>query len=305
MKKLTSITLLLFISAYSFANEKTENIKTATVYTAGSDSAHGKPHGYVVLLTSGPGLMLYHSTAGILNISFPYSVINSSGVILQNVFQSSKSNIFSYYSPIISFLGCEFGTPKAFFTIGINTSISYSGFNYEFGYGYNLYYKNRKLYTSKTKQSNTLVIKPSLNFSYYQLQTGLGVINNFNTNLYIFGGYANSTYQTTYKGTTTTHTASVVNVDFYQMDYAFSPKISISNNPYSHVLNWEITCGYIIPLSENGGLSVYQVGTDGDQYSFTGNKLTPLNLPGIHALFNTTTITNSPYTFRSLFLGAT
>jgi hypothetical protein len=195
----------------------------------------------------------------------------------------------------------EAGGPKFFWNFSGGDNTESGTATLLTGIGCNFYLTHWHLFLSKLKQPNGIIIKPSFNLAYYGFVTNLGNINNNGNTVYIFGNTALPTFTTTSKNVVTTHTSDHLNAVFKQNDYGISPKISISSNHFKRKLHWEINIAYFIPFSEDGGVRLEQISTDGTTTLFAGYVHDLVN--PISATFNNNPITKSPFTFHNLYIG--
>src|ERR1035437_6038006 len=260
----------------------------------------------------GAGELFFPRTNGQLQVCFPYTSTDQAGNTTKNIFTSTAINSYAKRQVMGGF-NLELGTVRNFIEARFYTANNSA--NVSAGYGYNLYFdlfKNEK----RSQKEKTFVIKYSINidFSNYTNWDGrgnatdynyLGSIDNENKTINLLGFTSNPTY-TYYDGfpyyTRTPHVVNTKNIIIFytQNDWVVIPKISLTNNPYKHLLHCEVEVEYFLPLREKGGIQLFQNGTNAMTSGVLG-----LNESSYTTTFNNKVITSNPYKFHGFFIGLT
>jgi hypothetical protein len=245
---------------------------------------------YVVTALSGVGV-LHSPSNGQLNVSFPYTVDGT-----DSVFHSGNIGPYASSKVFILPFGFEIGNLRQFMDANFAFSVIGKwtrGFNLSLGYGRNFYLGGHRDPTA----GKGLVVKPSISLVYtkdngYNSDALFGSIDNTDKTITVFDKVANPTFDETSTTTddqgnstttTTTYNANSLNVAYVQREFAFMPRLTISNNQYRKGPHLELTIGYNISVA----------------------SLIDLGHEGVTATYNGRQITSAPFSFSGLYLGLT
>ncbi len=263
-----------------------------------------REHYFYYTLTPGTGIstLLTHRNDGILNISFPYMVNGMSGY----TFNSGDQRPYAPSRVLVVPVGVEFGTWNQFVDINLEWSVIGTwaqGIGLSVGYGHNFYLGGH----SGDILKKALVLKPSINFVWIEdggnnSSAKFGSIDNTGNTIQALGYSAGPTYDVStdnydangdYIGSSTIwkQYASTLDIAYVQTQYVLRPEITLSNNQYRSILRWELSLGYDITLSERGGISFYQDGTNPVAH------LIGLDRSGLTATYNGQPIHSTPFHF--------
>ena len=255
-----------------------------------------------------------------LQISFPYTSTNQSGILTNYTFTSKQIEPFSNQLYSLD-MNWECGNLKHFFT---TQCLLVNGVtNISAGYGYNFYF-NRIKYNDNEKEGrynlnrlkqnqSEVMFKLSLNLVYNNFSgsgtDNLGNIDNENQTINILGIESDPTFTTEEKESkyskpkTVVHEAKSIDIGYDQNDWLIMPRIGISSNPMKHIFHWEFDLSYNFPFSEKEGLSLSRNDelSESDQLS---------GLISVKKGIYTTTlknkiITTNPYKFYDFSMGLT
>jgi len=250
---------------------------------------------------------------GVLGVSFPYSVTDSSGATTDHVFSGEKKDIYGSHKAYVAPILIELGHLHHFVNFGIaliaiKEELAPSAY---LTAGYGLIWFADPLRGSRRRfEDRRWGIKASLNLTYSADGPGtssavFGTIDNYHKTIYLLGEEADPTY-TTGDGTRRypykTHIAHTLRVSYSQRELSLLPRISFAANPYhghGHE-RYELIVGYTIPVIERGGLYFQQV-ADGDPKGIS--NAVNLNNEGIVASYDHRPIRSTPYHFGGLFTG--
>ena len=241
----------------------------------------------------GAGQLFSKNTPGLLQIKFPYTIIDQSGNTSSQTFISNSLSPSKKNRQIIS-LNLEIGGLKHAFNIQGGAD-SYSAAYFGFGYGYNIFIKF-------FNKSNNIIIQPSVNFCYGQFHGDLGSIDNENKDLKVLGSDANSTYILTWGKPQTPHTenAKTLDITYIQNFWTILPKLSFRNNHYKHTIHLEFDLGYYFPLYKKEGIELEQ----DNVHSITQTKITGFDTnSSLITTYNHKIVTSTPINFSGLYLG--
>ena len=268
------------------------------------------------IIQIGAGILPFaNNKDGLLGISFPYSVTDSSGTTIDTSFSKKTKPFSNSLLAAILPISVEFGTEKIFgsvqFIVIPTPNGSFIGLTG--GYGRNFYYSGFDMHPSNAEKG-TLVLKPSLNISFRQYGYGLfsgnsnvlGEIDNSYKTINLLGHTIDPTFDVTNTDnntnvtTTTTYNATVLDLNYVHREWVLMPKIAIASNQYKHHFYWEVNLGYNIALSKKDGIGLIQSDDGGDS-----KRLAFINLYNKNTLvtYNNNVITKSPYNFSGLFFG--
>jgi hypothetical protein len=279
-----------------------------------ADSVYDKAHYHYFALTllSGTGFLLSGNDDDAINLSFPYSVINSSGSKSDSVFISKPIKPYRFPKVFLFPITAEIGGLRHFVNFGFSFPLvgnSTGGYNLFAGYGYT-FYVNGFGDRSRRPEQKAFLIKPSLALSYTQDNgfndpARMGTIDNSDKTILLFGQTASPSYSITTSygrsGTsTTTYSAKTLDISYAQYELAVMPKITITSNPYLNGIRWALTIGYNIPLNERGRIQLLQDDGDGNQKAISSPI--PLSDGRLLATYNNQPITAAPYRFSNYFL---
>jgi hypothetical protein len=259
-------------------------------------------------LTMGAAAQFFGHSNGLLSVSFPYVVTDSSGTSANNVFYAQKRKIYNgsklYWFPVL----VEIGRLHHFFDLGVSWSTVEgeftNGVDFTAGYGF-IWYVDGRHRSRGSAHPQRFAIKAALQVTYSTDASGssseeLGSIDNSNKTIYLLGHTAGPTFTTQASRSTPakTYEASTLIVAYSQREFSLLPRISIANNPYRSYLRWELMIGYNFPWYDRGGIFLQQ--QSNDEYQGLGGSVN-INNPAITASYNNRPITKAPYRFSGLY----
>jgi hypothetical protein len=259
-------------------------------------------------LGTGAAAQFFGHSNGLLSVSFPYVVTDSSGTSTNNVFYAQKRKIYNgsilYWFPFL----VEIGRLHHFFDVGMSSSMVEGdftgGFDFTAGYGY-IWYVDTRHRSRGEAHPRRFAIKASLQVTYATDASGssseqLGNIDNTNKTIYLLGHTAGPTFttQATRSSPAKTYEATSLIVSYSQREFSLLPRISIANNPYRSYLRWELMIGYNFPWYDRGGIFLQQ--QSNDEYQGLGGAVN-INNPAITASYNNKPITKAPYRFSGIY----
>ena len=259
-------------------------------------------------LSMGAAAQFFGHSNGLLSVSFPYVVTDSSGISTNNVFSAQKSKIYNglklYWFPIM----VEIGRLHHFLDVGVSWSTVEgeftNGVDFTAGYGF-IWYVDDRHRSRGSVHPQRFAIKAALQVTYSTDASGssseeLGSIDNTNKTVYLLGHTAGPTFttQATRSTPAKTYEASTLIVSYSQREFSLLPRISIANNPYRSYLRWELMIGYNFPWYDRGGIFLQQ--QSNDEYQGLGGAVN-INNPAITASYNNKPITKAPYRFGGLY----
>ena len=255
----------------------------------------------------GAEFQFFRPGEGPVDVSFPYSVTDASGVTNSFTFAGRKAGVYARESSYIVPIGMEFGSRHYFITCSIGSRIVQGRFlfgtQFEGGLGYFWFFDPARRIRDLSQKR--WVIKVSLNVnSISDGQNGkraiLGSIDNAGKTIHLLGINAGPTFIRTTRRNTTTYNVRQLDISYSQQEVSLLPKIGIANNPYHRSVRWELNIGYNFPLTDLPGLYLNQVATDGTQNALSG--VINIHRPGVVASYNGKPIGSAPFRFSGLFL---
>jgi hypothetical protein len=278
------------------------------------DSTHLRKHYRYssITLFSGAEMQFFGRRPGILSVSFPYSVTDSSGSTTDHVFSGENKDIYGSHKAYVLPIFIELGHLHHFVHFGLAFTVNQGGFTglpyLTAGYG-GLWYID-PWRRGRPFNNKRWVIKASLNLTYTadgpnSNSAVLGSIDNYNKTVDLLGEVAGPTFTTgggTGRGSTPrkTYIVQTLRVSYSQRELSLLPRISVALNPYSEYVRWELIAGYSIPVIERGGLYFQQVAAG---QSKGISSAVNINNSDISASYDHQTIRSTPYHFGGLFVG--
>jgi hypothetical protein len=266
-----------------------------------TDSVRREKNRHFILSWS-TGMLFIHKKPGRLGINFPY---NSSNLPSAGQFKSSLGNPFSQDLLLQDLLNVEFYSVhhSIDFHFGLLPNDDHRNSSYSAAYFIAGGYAHDFLLL------RCVLIKTGLDLSFYQFSRGLGSIDNRNADISVLGYDSGPSFMVTStvgrSSYTSTYTTDHLAVDFTQNVLALVPSIRITSST-SHRLYWAVQASWFLPLIDKGGLSLTQFDDAGNRHSFNSLfALIGLDQPGITATLNGRPVSDSPYSFGGLYLGAT
>jgi hypothetical protein len=306
--------LLLFSSCISYHAAAQATIKTPA-----------KKSRYLIFSTGG-STSLVAGNNGTLNVSFPYSVTDGTGVISTALLSKDivpfPAKQLNYITPF----DIELGTAKHFFAAQTSIALQNgSGINLSLGYGHNFYFDLFKGHsTDPTKAA--FVFKPSINIAFSQFgrgadrsvthTTSLGSIDNAGRSISLLGNVADSAFtiqRSISSGDDSDGTAETYNYDeqynaqtlyvnFIHRELIVMPKIAISNNQNTHWFHWELSLGYQLSISQNDGVGLVQSAITSTKRNRVGGFI-DLYKNKVATTYNKKVLTSSPFDLSGLYIG--
>jgi hypothetical protein len=189
-----------------------------------------------------------------------------------------------------------------FFSIA--TTGEFAGYNFSLGYGRTIYLKRLHGH-SVNITDRPFVIKPSLNIEctpYRGYDNGsqfyLGTMDNQNKYIKVLGNTAGPTY-TSHDKYRKVYAANTLDVVYAQTEVAVVPKISVCNNPFKHLIHWQINMGYNIDLFNKGGIILRQ----NFEQSIKTPSIINIDDNGIVAKYNGNMVRAAPYNLSGFYFG--
>lgn len=281
----------------------------------GSDSTHRRIHYRYssITLFTGAEMQFFPRRPGILGVSFPYSVTDSSGATTNHVFSDEKKDIYGSVRAYVLPMYFELGHLHHFVNFGFAFTANKGGFTglpyLTTGYGVIWYADPWR--RGRPFERKRWAIKASLNLTYSTDGPGsssavLGSIDNYNKTIDLLGEEADPTFktggETTRYGTTPVkiHTVRTLRVSYSQRELSLLPRLSLALNPYRGYGRYELILGYAIPVIERGGLYLQQVADDASK-GISG--AVNINDSDILASYDHRPIRSTPYHFNGVFAG--
>jgi hypothetical protein len=246
---------------------------------------------------------------GALTVSFPYTVTDgATGVKSDSVFHSRVIHPFRAAKVFITPVSLEVGNRRFFFTGRFSPMLMGdgdvdNGYRYSLGYGRNFFIGMGHGAHGRRRQ---IVFKPSLNIEFINSRGRdngspmyLGTIDNADKTIQFDGSSANPThtYSTGYSNQYThTDSLKLLNIYYGQREWQLEPRITISNNPYGHLIHWEVYVGYTVPFSQKGKVIFTQDDSHG-----VANK--PITDDAFTVLYNGSPVKRTPYYLNGLNVG--
>jgi len=259
-----------------------------------------------ITLVTGTGVQLFNHCDGLLQVSFPYSVTDASGVSTNHTFSGQKNRIYLGQNWSVFPVLFEIGGLHHFVDFGFCFRIQgnlTNGSNLAAGYGFIWYADTRR---TREPEDKRMAIKVSLNLNYSADAAGsgdalLGSIDNANKTIYLLGHEADPTFTTGGgRSPTVTNNAKTLNVSYSQRELSLLPRVSIANNPYRSGGRWELLFGYNFPLTDRGGIYLKQ---EADQGHKGVSPAVNINNPAISASYNGRPVHRAPYRFGGVYAG--
>ena len=261
-----------------------------------------------VTLLSGAAAQFFGKSTGLLSVSFPYGVTDSTGATTNNVFSAQKKKIYNgskfYFFPI----SVEIGRLHHFWEVGIYWATMEreltNAITLTAGYGF-IWYVDPRHRPQADDHPQRFAIKASLLLSYNadgasSSSETFGSIDNANKTIYLLGYAAGPTFTTeaTRNSPAKTYAVNTLQISYSQKELSLLPRISIANNPYRNGARWEWMIGYNFPCYDRGGILLTQEASGQSQ---TLGGPVNLNNPAITASYNGKQITKTPYRFGGLY----
>lgn len=262
------------------------------------------------------GFLNAQNNSGDISISFPYATIPANGgaTTLNNYYQKID-HTFPRNFMLCDILHFTVGHNSFFYDVGIGGKIriGYASPNFKAGeglmlnagFGYSLPFGKKERGNKEEKQ---FFFNSSLNIFYNTVAVDMdndNTINNSGKQIDVLGLIANPTYTYTVSHSIYTTKASNLSLSLSEQCLSLSPKISITNNPYTHKLHFGVDVSYFIPLARFESLLFYQTS---DSSFYTGDHhvgSVPLKTNGIKVTYNNATVSKIPLNFGGLYFGVT
>jgi hypothetical protein len=287
-----------------------KNTVLLTIACAGCLIAHaqGKTDHSVYVTLSGIAAaesFISGTKQGALTVSFPYTVTNdATGVKSDSVFHSRAIHPFRPSKFFITPVSLEVGDSR-FFVAGRFSPMLGGDGQVDNGYRYSLGY-GRNFFIGGVHGRKTILIKPSLNIEFINYRGRdngspfyLGTIDNADKTIQFDGTSANPThtYSTGYDNQyTQTDSLKLINIYYGQREWQLEPRITVSNNPYAHLIHWEVYVGYTVPFSQKGKFIFTQDDTH-------GVAIKPISDDAFTVLYNNLPVKWTPYYVNGLNVG--
>ena len=262
------------------------------------------------------GVLNASNSPGDLVISFPYTtIVKNGGVAISSNYYQKIPNVFPKNFTLCDVLHFTLGHNSLFYDIGFGGLIKTgsaspnfnagAGFMLNAGFGYSLPFGKNERVNKKEKQ---FFLNSSLNFFYNSFSVDMdngNTIDNEGKQIDVLGLTAAPTYTWNSRSSGGFHevNASKLGLSLSEQCLSLSPKICITNNPYTHKFHFGAYISYFIPLARFESLGFYQTNDSINHGHHVGSV--PIKTNSINVTYNNTTVSKIPLNFGGLYFGVT